>query len=343
MHTYIAAPPEAMLHRLLLRAATHMPDEALVKARLALAEGDVATAAEVVADANPELHQNDRQLLGLYLPEGVEPPVPVSAAVTGIAFTPVEPGSVPAEQMPPVLDLTSGPEPASDAAMDAADRAAVAEAARLAGAVALWRSWRGPGERVYVLELDAPVTELAEATGAVMQALIATGVELPLVESYATGTEQPAHLQRARASSALLWAAEVVAPIELARVFDSVDAVGGPRFADDHGRMSDPERRQLLRYLDQGVGVLETTDLMADVVDPYRGDVVPMSYRTDGTFVWTDTVTYYLREYGLAPDPSLVQQAQRNTYRVPQVGDVALHRALAELFRPVDDDPVWTA
>jgi hypothetical protein len=33
---------------------------------------------------------------------------------------------------------------------------------------------------------------------------------------------------------------------------------------------------------------------------------VPTSFRTDGEWIWTDTVAYYLQQHGMAPDEELV-------------------------------------
>jgi len=56
--------------------------------------------------------------------------------------------------------------------------------------------------------------------------------------------------------------------------------------------------------------------------------------RADGTWIWTDTVTYYLRAYGLAPDQELLAHIRRRGYRVAAL-DKRRHRALVELMRPV--------
>jgi hypothetical protein len=42
-----------------------------------------------------------------------------------------------------------------------------------------------------------------------------------------------------------------------------------------------------------------------DVLNPEAGQVVPTSFRSDGEWIWTDTVTYYLEEHGLAADEEL--------------------------------------
>lgn len=93
----------------------------------------------------------------------------------------------------------------------------------------------------------------------------------------------------------------------LARVFDTVHPIDGPGFAPDHLRVEDEdERRALATYLGAGEPVVMTTGLMEDVLDPERGGVVPMNFRTDGTWIWTDSVTFYLEEYHLAPEPDLL-------------------------------------
>ena len=79
-----------------------------------------------------------------------------------------------------------------------------------------------------------------------------------------------------------------------------------------------------------------------DVLDPRRGDVVPMSYRTDGTWVWTETVTYYLETYGLSPDVDLLTHIQALGHRMPAVDAVAEHRAMVALTAPAEQPPAWS-
>jgi hypothetical protein len=66
-------------------------------------------------------------------------------------------------------------------------------------------------------------------------------------------------------------------------------------------------------------------------VDGTRGKVVPLSFRTDGAWIWTDTVTYYLETYGLEPDSELAAHVAANDYRCPDVDDATARRALDEL------------
>jgi hypothetical protein len=81
--------------------------------------------------------------------------------------------------------------------------------------------------------------------------------------------------------------------------------------------------------------------LAPDILDPARGAVVPLNVRTDGSWIWTDMVTYYLNVYGMAPDPQLLSDLETTGYTMPAVDSVAMHRAMVALARPADDEPVW--
>ncbi|MFD7453371.1 hypothetical protein [Kitasatospora sp. NPDC059827] len=93
----------------------------------------------------------------------------------------------------------------------------------------------------------------------------------------------------------------------VAAVFDTVDPLTGPAFADDHPVIEDAaEREALVGYLEAATPVLMTPMLMDDVLAPDRPGSVPMNYRCDGRWIWTDTVTHYLHHYGLAPEAGLL-------------------------------------
>jgi hypothetical protein len=91
-------------------------------------------------------------------------------------------------------------------------------------------------------------------------------------------------------------------PLMLVPVYDGFDS-GGPYFSGSHPSIDGPAQRQRIAgYLRAGAIVLRTTGLDRDVIDPSRGSVVPGSFRTDGRWVWSDAIEYYLTEYGLAPE-----------------------------------------
>jgi hypothetical protein len=93
---------------------------------------------------------------------------------------------------------------------------------------------------------------------------------------------------------------------KVAKVFDFSDPVSGPGFAPDHPVISDPaERDRLLEYLRGGALALMSTQRMNDVLDADAPAAVPVNFFTDGEWIWTDTIEYYLSHHGLAPDPEL--------------------------------------
>ncbi|GAA3050143.1 MULTISPECIES: hypothetical protein [unclassified Kitasatospora] len=132
----------------------------------------------------------------------------------------------------------------------------------------------------------------------------------------------------------------------LAAVFDAVDPVTGPGFAPDRPRLAaGADREAVARYLRAGATVLLTPMLMDDVVDPGRRGVVPMGFRTDGRWIWTDTVTYYLEEYGLAPDPELLAHVREQLDEPwTQPSAAVLEQAVSFVLSPPESaaEPVWT-
>jgi hypothetical protein len=282
----------ARAHRALLGLAGRVPDEALAAARFRLAEGVL-----------PDLR------------ESVLTPCSFAAST--------DPGG------PALLDLSAGD-------LDPVDRAAADAAAGEPAARALWRAWRipmpaAPPVRVYVLEAGADEATLPRLTATVMTALRDVGLTAPQVETYRIGVDPPPYQHAARGASALIWTRGERPPLRLARVFDRGGAAG-VGFDPGHERLSGAEKDRVAAYLEGGEPVLVTTRSATDVVSPERGTVVPLSFRTDGRWIWTETVTYYLREYSLAPDRELLGHIRANEYAAVDVDAAAEHRALALLL-----------
>ncbi len=163
------------------------------------------------------------------------------------------------------------------------------------------------------------------------------------METYPINAELPTYQRLARAYASLLWASSPSPDIKVASVFDEVDAQTGPRFTDAHERLEDTEENErILEYLRAGEPLLVTTAQMDDVVDRSKRNAVPMNFRTDGTWIWTDTTTYYLERHNLAPDLELLGHIRSADYRMPELDGVAIHRAMAVLQEPADEEPVWT-
>lgn len=254
----------------------------------------------------------------------------MSETFTGHEFVPslTEPAAM-------VVDLT-GP---AASAHDQADAAAVAALSHMGGAVALWRAWRLPRHERADEENPVPVYLLETAgdptgTGPLQDALASAGRPEAQVEAFAPGIARPPGPRFALGRSALLWAAEPTRPVTMARVFDSWTQATGGQFDADHPLLAGEEAARVIDYLERGHVLLATTLREPDVFDAEAGAVVPANFRTDGRFIWTDAVGYYLRTYALSPDPELLERIRGLDFTLPEVDAVAEHRALVALTSP---------
>lgn len=327
------------LHEMLLRLAGTVPDDLLADARTRLAAGAAADVARIVVFAGNRimlpLTAEDLDLLAGVLRAAGEDPYVLDAVEL------IDPDVAPQWRFTATAPEDGG---------DDDSGALVAALAEEPAARGLWRAWRSPvydtpyppPRPVYVVAAGADA-DLPALTALLQRRLVAAGDLSPQVEVTAIDDQPPPYQRIARAQGSLLWAA-VAAEITVARVFDAVDPDTGPSFAPDHPRMADEQARaRILAYLKAGAELLVTSATFADVVDPARGAVVPMSFRTDGTWIWTDTVTYYLEEHHLAPDPELLGHIGDQAAPPAAVDPVALHRAMSVLTNPSDSEPVWTA
>lgn len=107
--------------------------------------------------------------------------------------------------------------------------------------------------------------------------------------------------------------------LRLARVFDLHAPDGGPTIGAAHERITSAEERAALLgcLRDAPPAVLLSPE--PDRVDPERGRVVPAGFRTDGTWVWSDQIAYYLDRYRYAPEPELRRHFATRAEPPPQV------------------------
>ena len=335
--TGVGAGEKADLHGLLLRLAGKAPDPLLMQCRAWLADGRVDELVRSVAflarSQRVALVEDDFQLLGTLLADRGRDAWTLPG-VDIVQFDPPPPFVFAANPAGTVTRSTADTAPADDV-----DRAAVAAVQEAAGVRGLWRAWRStvddapwpPPRKVYAVEAE-PGVDVVALTARLQWRLSAAGEIEPQVETFPTGAELPAYQALAVSYGALLWASTPAQDVQIAFIFDDVDLETGPRFDDAHERIDDAEEARLVAdYLNAGEVLLLTTAMMDDVVDPSRRDVVPMNFRTDGRWVWTDCTTYYLEQHGLAPDLDLLAHIRASGYRVPPVDGVAAHRAIAAL------------
>jgi hypothetical protein len=328
------------LHLLLLRVAGWTSDDIVCLLRARLAEGRLSEVARsllgaVLADRIP-IRPEDAGLLARMLPEVPEIALLAGAVPANGALRPAHtfaPVLAPARTPPTVLDLS-----ATDT-VSRADRAAREALGQVTHPLGLWRSWRstagGRDVPVYLVHTGADAASLPGAADWVQGELARAGVTDPQVEVWGPGVGLPPYQRLALGRSALLWAAEPARPVTVARVFDSWDPVAGGRFDAGHPLLgAGDEMAQVLDYLRQGRVLTATAVTEPDVFDPGAGGVIPMTFRTDGTWIWTDAVIHYLNAYALSPDEDLLTHIRERDHVFTEPSPVAEHRAMVALAAP---------
>jgi hypothetical protein len=190
-------------------------------------------------------------------------------------------------------------------ASDEADHIALHAARSVGGLRALWRADRDGRDAVYLGEAarGGDVIELA----AEMQHELAEGGHVPRVEVFTEYTRLPGYHEAAFDAARLVWQDQTPS-VRLARVFDGVDPTRGPYFRPEHPRLSRDEGSRVAEYLGDAQVVLHGPGPADDVMMPHLKGVVPVDFRSDGSWVWPDAVRYYLQTYGLSPEPELVRR-----------------------------------
>ncbi|MFJ6675197.1 TNT domain-containing protein [Actinosynnema sp. NPDC091369] len=113
-------------------------------------------------------------------------------------------------------------------------------------------------------------------------------------------------------------------PVIAAPLFDGPD----PR-VHDRPAVHPQELDDVLAYLENAPVVLAARSYGPDALDPDATPSVPLSFHTDGTWVWPGGVAHYLRAHHLPPVPQLVQHIRDNGYTVPPVDPEAERAAAA--------------
>ncbi|RKT57636.1 TNT domain-containing protein [Saccharothrix australiensis] len=102
-----------------------------------------------------------------------------------------------------------------------------------------------------------------------------------------------------------------------APVFDGVDARGLP--THDRPPVHPQELDDVLAYLEQAPVVLAARSYGVDAFKPDATPSVPLSFHTDGTWVWPGGVGFHLRNHHVPPVPQLVRHIRENGYALPPV------------------------
>jgi hypothetical protein len=346
-------PSDVAVHEFLQLLAGWVPDNELASARRMLADGQPgaagAAAVTMVTEHNVPL---------------LRPDIDAASSLTGEPSVLTEVQPVARYPRLPFWFSAFCPEERLDT--DGLDEI-MAQAAqdRIALIVGVWRTWRLPLEepgrtrRIYVVQV--PDRSVAPAVAGDLQAVLAAhsvaGYGDADVEVIGLDIDPPPYQAAALDGSALIWDAQDdepslgdEPPFKIARVFDFAKPDTGPGFDPGHRVITDTgERDRVLNYLTRGTTVLHTTARTQDVLDPSAGQVVPASFRTDGEWIWTDTVAYYLDQHGLAPDEELAAHIDARWQagdRDPETDyETAVQAANFLLYPPAEfaREPAWTS
>ncbi|MCK9878369.1 hypothetical protein MXD59_21785 [Frankia sp. Ag45/Mut15] len=107
---------------------------------------------------------------------------------------------------------------------------------------------------------------------------------------------------------------EVINGFKIAKLFDGTRD-GTPFVSDRPALPAGSERSKLLAYLDGGAVVLRAAGRSVDRLDASRGKSVPIAFHTDGEWVWSASVAYYLEEHELPPEPEFLHYLRSRDFR----------------------------
>lgn len=112
-----------------------------------------------------------------------------------------------------------------------------------------------------------------------------------------------------------------------AKVFDGRDGVGRP--VVNRSQLPDHEIQSLASYLEQAPMVLRASGAGQDEFAPGAHPEVPLTFHTDGVWIWPGSVHYYLRKYGLPPESELVSHIRSLDYSLGQPSESVQRAAVS--------------
>ncbi|WHP18882.1 hypothetical protein [Cellulomonas sp. ES6] len=90
-------------------------------------------------------------------------------------------------------------------------------------------------------------------------------------------------------------------------------------------------REAVARYLEQGSVIVATTARADDAIEPVHRDVAGINVLSDGEFVWSEDLAYYVRRYGARVPDKLLSRARAGA--PPRLSPEAT-TAVAKRFAP---------
>ena len=118
----------------------------------------------------------------------------------------------------------------------------------------------------------------------------------------------------------------------IARIFDTVGPAGRPVI--NRPDLEVEEQDRLLEYLDSAKLVVSDRGYDVDRLAATPEPTVPVAFHSDGLWIWPAAVNFYLRQYGVSPEPDLVEHVRAMGFKQPEVEEQTLQAAAAYLQPP---------
>jgi hypothetical protein len=112
-----------------------------------------------------------------------------------------------------------------------------------------------------------------------------------------------------------------------AKVFDGRDAAGRP--VVNRPQLPAHEIQALAAYLEHAPMVLRASGAGQDEFAPGAHPDVPLTFHTDGNWIWPGSVPHYLRKYALPPEPDLITHIRSLEYNLDQPSESVQRAAVS--------------
>lgn len=103
-------------------------------------------------------------------------------------------------------------------------------------------------------------------------------------------------------------------PVKRAGFFESADEVTAARAAAEHDWES-----SAVRYLEHGTVVMASPSWEDDLLDEQAGKICQLALRTDGEWIWPNSLAYYVRTYHVELPREFLDRMAARSWVAPEL------------------------